>query len=365
MNYCHIQKLFLCFFLLMFLFSSGQQGGVKASSAHHRHGSSPVYSFRPTKLFVLGDSYSDTGNRRKSELNSWKYPFGITFPGKPTGRFSDGRVLTDYIAKFVGLRSPLPYQWRKVGASAKLVKYGMNLAHGGTGVFNTVFLGPNMTIQIDFLERLTNKYSVYTTRDLQSSIALVTVAGNDYLTYISRNGSAQGFPSLISSVVNQLTSNLKRIHKLGVKKIALTAIEPFGCLPWFTTKTSFKHCNETLNKLISLHNDLLHQAVAKLNNETHDSPFTILDLYASFTTVFKNKGDPLRGIKFENPLKPCCVGISSAYSCASVDQNGVKKYTLCDDRQSTFFWDAVHPSQEGWRSVFSALQPTLEQIFYA
>lgn len=96
-----------------------------------------------------------------------------------------------FAAKFVGLRSPLPYQWRKVGASAKLVKYGMNLAHGGTGVFNTVFLGPNMTIQIDFLERLTNKYSVYTTRDLQSSIALVTVAGNDYLTYISRNGSAQ------------------------------------------------------------------------------------------------------------------------------------------------------------------------------
>jgi hypothetical protein len=47
------------------------------------------------KLFVFGDSYVDTGNF----LNSGSYnpPYGISFPGKPTGRFCDGRVLTDYI----------------------------------------------------------------------------------------------------------------------------------------------------------------------------------------------------------------------------------------------------------------------------
>lgn len=51
----------------------------------------------PTKLFVFGDSYADTGNIRKGLANSWKDPYGVTFPGKPAGRFSDGRVLTDYI----------------------------------------------------------------------------------------------------------------------------------------------------------------------------------------------------------------------------------------------------------------------------
>lgn len=53
----------------------------------------------PTKLFVFGDSYADTGNIQKSFSNSWKDPYGVTFPGKPAGRFSDGRVLTDYIGK--------------------------------------------------------------------------------------------------------------------------------------------------------------------------------------------------------------------------------------------------------------------------
>ncbi|KAL2227685.1 UNVERIFIED_CONTAM: GDSL esterase/lipase, partial [Sesamum indicum] len=48
-------------------------------------------------LFVFGDSYADTGNLPTSVSRSWKSPYGITFPGKPSGRFSDGRVLTDYI----------------------------------------------------------------------------------------------------------------------------------------------------------------------------------------------------------------------------------------------------------------------------
>ena len=61
---------------------------VKGSHRHH-HGL--------TKLFVFGDSYADTGNSRNLFSSSWKEPYGITFPGKPTGRFSDGRVLTDYI----------------------------------------------------------------------------------------------------------------------------------------------------------------------------------------------------------------------------------------------------------------------------
>lgn len=62
-----------------------------------------LYGFRPTKLFVFGDSYVDTGNIPKSVLGSWKEPYGLTFPGKPAGRFSDGRVLTDYLGKFINI----------------------------------------------------------------------------------------------------------------------------------------------------------------------------------------------------------------------------------------------------------------------
>ncbi|XP_043708985.1 GDSL esterase/lipase At5g03610-like [Telopea speciosissima] len=65
---------------------------------------------------------------------------------------------------------------------------------------------------------------------IASSVALVSLAGNDYGAYNARNGSAQGLRAFIASVVNQLALNLKRIHDMGVKKIAVIALEPLGCL---------------------------------------------------------------------------------------------------------------------------------------
>ncbi|KAF5473587.1 hypothetical protein F2P56_010189 [Juglans regia] len=345
----------LCCFLLSIL--SGRQQAVQG---HHHHVPSNI---RPLKLFVFGDSYADTGNTNKTQV-AWKYPYGINFPGKPAGRFSDGRVLTDYVAKFLGLKSPIPYEgWKSSSCGIPLLKSGVNFAYGGTGVFDTFFSGPNMTIQIDSLEHLLRD-NAFTAKDLELSVSFVSLAGNDHFTYLRTNGSAhEGLQSFIRTVVNQLAINLKRIHGLGVKKIGVTGLEPWGsCLiPYITDTSSFQQCNDTYSSLVSFHNLLLKQAVEKLNNETKDSPFFIIDLYASFTSALKNEGS----IKFENPpLKPCCLGVSSEYFCGSLDENGAKKYTICENPKSAFFWDVAHPSQEGWRAVYSALQANLEQYFH-
>ncbi|KAF2307607.1 hypothetical protein GH714_030149 [Hevea brasiliensis] len=157
-------------------------------------------------------------------------------------------------------------------------------------------------------------------------------------------------------------SELETHSRAGSEEKAVSALQPLGCLPRSTFASSFQQCNGTQNELVSYHNLLLQQVVSKLNNETKDSSFLILDLYTAFMTVFKNKGERPGDSKFENPLKPCCIGISTNFSCGSVDENGAKKYTVCDDPEATFFWDTVHPTQEGWRSVYLALQATLEQL---
>lgn len=70
--------------------------GMQLSEARLQRHEMNYYS--PKTLFVFGDSYVDTGNYRINQAgSSWKNPYGETFPGKPAGRFSDGRVLTDYI----------------------------------------------------------------------------------------------------------------------------------------------------------------------------------------------------------------------------------------------------------------------------
>ncbi|KAF2598950.1 hypothetical protein F2Q68_00007042 [Brassica cretica] len=82
-------KVFFCLSVFLLL---GEINGVEGSDKNQR-----MYGFRPTKLFVFGDSYADTGNIKKSLSSSWRFPYGITFPGKPAGRFSDGRVSTDFL----------------------------------------------------------------------------------------------------------------------------------------------------------------------------------------------------------------------------------------------------------------------------
>ncbi|KAL3839072.1 hypothetical protein ACJIZ3_023663 [Penstemon smallii] len=151
------------------------------------------WSTKPTKIFVFGDSYADTGNVRIA--SSWKQPYGITFPGKPYGRFSDGRVYTDYFAKFLGVRSPIPYRaWMKYLGGKKVYVSGINFAYGGSGVFDTYnnMIVPNMTTQIDFFERLVKESHVITKTDLQSSVVHVSLAGNDYAMYgVYTNGTFQ------------------------------------------------------------------------------------------------------------------------------------------------------------------------------
>ncbi|CAH8339335.1 unnamed protein product [Eruca vesicaria subsp. sativa] len=350
-------KLLFSIFLFLVSFSSFLLG-VESDHVHHDN----LKRLRPNRLFVFGDSYADTGNIRKSLADSWKMPYGVSFPGKPSGRFSDGRISTDFLARYVGIKSPIPYTWKNYAGKERLL-YGMNYAYGGTGVFKTFNNPlPNMTTQIDYFQSVLSSGNIYSPSDLNSSLALVSNAGNDYGTFILQKRPMREFLGFIKKVVDQIEVNLRRIHKLGVKKIAVTSLQPLGCLPSKTTYTSFKHCNASDNAFVSLHNTLLRRAVVKLNNETKPSTFVILDLYNAFLTVIKNKKAEPGFTRFVNPLKPCCVGITSNDSCSNVDEKGEKKYTVCEDPKTSFFWDVFHPTEEGWRSVYSVLRENLKAV---
>ncbi|XP_018504424.2 alpha-L-fucosidase 3-like [Pyrus x bretschneideri] len=53
-------------------------------------------------VFNLGDSNSDTGGLAASSLVAPTPPYGETFFGMPEGRFSDGRLIIDFLANSVG-----------------------------------------------------------------------------------------------------------------------------------------------------------------------------------------------------------------------------------------------------------------------
>lgn len=56
-----------------------------------------------TALFIFGDSFLDAGNNNyinTTTLDQANFPpYGQTFFGLPTGRFSDGRLISDFIGE--------------------------------------------------------------------------------------------------------------------------------------------------------------------------------------------------------------------------------------------------------------------------
>ncbi|KAB2052047.1 hypothetical protein ES319_A12G092900v1 [Gossypium barbadense] len=311
------------------------------------------------RLFVFGDSYVDTGNWRKSIGSSWKEPYGITFPGKPSGRFSDGRVLTDYIASYLGIRTPIAYKWRKEVKRSNL-EYGMNFAYGGTGVLDTLANQPNMTTQIDFFQRLVEQ-KVYGKQDLDNSVALVSVAGNDYATYLARNThDLQKLGDFTKKIMDQLEINIDRIRGLGVKRIAVTLIEPMGCIPLQAVSSSYSNCTQALNLGSKFHNQMLNQSLQNLNAKDNSTVFITLDLYDAFFSALNKFTTHAPG---SLGLKPCCEGKDMGkYYCGSVDESGAKLYTICENPNLSFFWDTLHPSQNGWHSIFSSLRSSLHKL---
>ncbi|XP_019151450.1 PREDICTED: GDSL esterase/lipase At5g03610-like isoform X2 [Ipomoea nil] len=267
----------------------------------------------PEKLFVFGDSYADT-------------------------------------AAYLGIGSPQPYNLWKADGEAK--QYGMNFAYGGAGVFDTIEGCPNMATQINYLQQLLQQ-NVYTKHDLTSSVALATSVGNDY-------GNYHGQEEFVESITKQISVNLKRIHEMGVPKVAVTAMQPLGCLPLVAFSTgNYPNCDQNTNNITRFHNQMLKQRIDQLNYQTDGSPFVVLDLYAAFTSALNIKHDQHPGkSSFPHPLAPCCHG-----KCGEVDLSGKKEYGVCDDPKVAFFWDLTHPSQQGWFAVYSGLKSSLPHLF--
>ncbi|RLM85899.1 hypothetical protein C2845_PM04G00520 [Panicum miliaceum] len=75
---------------------------------------------RTQKLFVFGDDFADTGNGASDpglgyNSREWRYPFGMSDTAharRPSRRFSDGLVQSDFMAKIMGHReAPPPYTY--------------------------------------------------------------------------------------------------------------------------------------------------------------------------------------------------------------------------------------------------------------
>ncbi|CAH9104493.1 unnamed protein product [Cuscuta europaea] len=92
------------------------------------------------RIYAFGDSFTDTGNTHSATgPSSFTYvsnpPYGRTFFHRPTNRYSDGRLVIDFVTQALSLPFLPPYLNPNADRS-----YGVNFAVGGSTAIDHRFL---------------------------------------------------------------------------------------------------------------------------------------------------------------------------------------------------------------------------------
>ncbi|KAG0560821.1 hypothetical protein KC19_9G016500 [Ceratodon purpureus] len=304
------------------------------------------------KIFVVGDSYVDTGNRDPCNTTyvatgrvnqNWATPYGRTHPGVPAGRFSDGKVLSDHLGDYMGLK-PCPFRLLNTLSTSTGVQDGINFAVSGSGVFEN--LGFTKTgDQITQLRRVL-KTNLYSKTVYKKAVILYAISGNDYAAYKRNNGSSdiRAITALVLSVVRQVSKDLRELYDMGFRSFVIGKLPPVGCMPVVTVSNNFSSCHEDFNNVATMHNLNLVGLVAAALPEGN---VIFLNHQLAFSRVVYNISNPDR-------LKACCSGVQLGALCGDVNKAGQARFTLCSSNltRKYFWWDEYHPTEAGWDYIF-------------
>ncbi|TVU10600.1 hypothetical protein EJB05_44143 [Eragrostis curvula] len=356
----------LCLAAALLALSPAAEAEEQRTGGKHTSGSGGgcAWSGKASSVWVFGDSYADTGNLGdlgRELTHAWYDPYGVTFPGRPTGRFSDGRVLTDFIAGAMGIPTPVAYKLRR-GAAAGLLSRGMNFAVGGSGVLDTGYLQRNISAQIDLFQG--QRAAAADNAKRGCDVAVVVVSGNDYAYVADKDNSTSAAIAYIPTVVRGLREQLRRLRdEVGMRKVVVTNLHPMGCTPLFTRPLNYTGCDALANAGAAQHNAALQSVLAAL--DPTNATFLLLDLNAPFAAHVSDSVSGAGDSRFAEPRRPCCESFAADGYCGQQDDGGERMYALCADPAKHFYWDDVHPTQAAWAAVAESFRPKIQEFLSA
>ncbi|XP_061361909.1 GDSL esterase/lipase 5-like [Gastrolobium bilobum] len=336
-------------------------------------------------LFIFGDSLFDTGNNDYINATTFLQanypPYGETFFNYPTGRFSDGRIIPDFIAEYAEL--PLIPPYLHPGYHGQYM-YGVNFASAGAGALVETNQGRVIDLKTQALyfaqvsKLFRQKLGEKEAKKLQSrAVYIFSVGGNDYAAplYTSSNGKGVlPYPQqeIVDLVIGNITAVIKKIYNEGGRKFGFLNVDPANCLPIlrrFVNGTSIDACLEQeASALARLHNSALSKMLQKLEKQLKGFRYSITDFYNALTEVIKYPSE--YGFKEGNTA--CCGGgpYRGDFSCGG--KRGIEEYQLCSNVNDYVFFDSLHPTEHaaelfaklmwsGNRDVFESYN--LKQLF--
>ncbi|XP_056171762.1 GDSL esterase/lipase At1g28650-like [Syzygium oleosum] len=177
-------------------------------------------------IISFGDSLADTGNLLHLSRSDGRateagfLPYSETYFGRPTGRFSDGRLVIDFVAERLGLPYVAPYYGDDGGRSVEDFRKGVNFAVGGATALDVSFsegrgMGNNfrnesLRVQLglfkELLPSLCNTSSDCKEFLGNSLVLLGEIGGNDYNHPLFMGRDPEEIHDFVPLVIEEIVS---------------------------------------------------------------------------------------------------------------------------------------------------------------
>ncbi|KFK36915.1 hypothetical protein AALP_AA4G189300 [Arabis alpina] len=325
-----------------------------------------------TALFAFGDSTVDSGNNNyiQTLFKSNHPPYGKSFPAKlSTGRFSDGKLATDFLASSLGLKPTLPAYLNPLVKPVELLT-GVSFASAGGGLDDrTARLSSTLSMdkQWSYFEESVRKMKslvgdLETNRLIKNALFVISAGTNDMIYNVYVLGNLVSVSDYQDYLLSKVEAFVQRLHDAGARRITVAGLPPIGCLPVQVTLNGFtslplprifhhRSCTENQNADSRIYNQKLQKLNLRLSKRLRGSKVLYLDIYSPLMGMIKHP----HKYGLEETLKGCCgTGLLEAGPlCEPLSRT-------CEDVSKYLFFDSVHPSQKAYSVIANyALQNLL------
>uniref|UniRef100_A0A1J3I7V0 GDSL esterase/lipase n=1 Tax=Noccaea caerulescens TaxID=107243 RepID=A0A1J3I7V0_NOCCA len=326
-------------------------------------------------IISFGDSIADTGNLLGlSDPNDLPHvafhPYGETFFHKPTGRFSNGRLIIDFMAEFLGLPLVPPFYGSK---NANFEK-GVNFAVGGAtamersvleerGIhfdYTNVSLGVQLKSFKESLPNLCGSPSECKDMIENALILMGEIGGNDYNYAFFVSKPVDEIKELVPLVITTISSAIMELIGMGGRTFLVPGDFPLGCSVAYLTlyQTSnmeaydpLTGCLTWLNEFSQYYNGELQQELDRLRKLYPHVNIIYADYYNALSRLFQ---EPTK-FGFETRPLPACCGSGGSYHFTFGKKCGFQGVEACNDPSKHVNWDGVHLTEAAYRLIAEGL----------
>ncbi|KAK8642083.1 hypothetical protein V6N13_011445 [Hibiscus sabdariffa] len=321
--------------------------------------------------YVFGDSTVDPGNNNfvPTLFRSNFPPYGKDFRGQtPTGRFTNGKLSTDLVASYIGIKEYLP-PYLDPNLSIEELMTGVSFASAGTG------LDP-LTAQISSVISLPKQleyFEEYKTRVqsgigkkrmeaiIKDAVFLVSCGTNDFvINYFTlpirrKNYTVSAYQKLVLQNLKQI---LQDLWDEGARRIAVTGLPPMGCLPAVITLYSEnaileRGCIEKFSRAGMEYNRMLQNELNSMQGRLAHlgAKITYIDIFTPMVDMIQGFGKH----DFDEVSHGCCGSgfLEAGFLCNP-------KSFVCFDASKYVFFDSIHPTEKTYIKLFLASRPVID-----